>query len=56
MTNVTVYQLTTGIRNRAAAATEQRLYIADISSFHCFCDKAFYISNFKDFNTGAPAC
>lgn len=24
--------------------------------FHCFCNKAYYISNFKDFNTIAPAC
>lgn len=26
------------------------------SHFHCFCHKAYYISNFKDFNTQAPAC
>ncbi len=24
--------------------------------FHCFCNKAYYVSNFKDFNTLAPAC
>jgi hypothetical protein len=29
---------------------------SDISTFHCFCYKAFYVSNFKDFNTSAPAC
>lgn len=24
--------------------------------FHCFCYKLYYFSNFKDFNTVAPAC
>ncbi len=24
--------------------------------FHCFCYKLYYLSNFKDFNTIAPAC
>jgi hypothetical protein len=32
------------------------VYAAGIPSFRCFCNKVFYVSTFKDFNTVAPAC
>ena len=37
-------------------ACEVVICASPATHFHCFCHKAFYISNFKDFNTIAPAC
>jgi len=45
------YDAGSGARTAAVA-----LRTIAASHFHCFCHKAFYISNFKDFNTSAPAC
>jgi len=49
----TYYCMKAGARSAPAMT---RVNTARIPSFHCFCYKVFYYSNFKDFNTIAPAC
>jgi hypothetical protein len=44
------------LRREATLAAGRFTLINNCSEFHCFCSRAFYVSNFKDFNTQAPAC
>jgi hypothetical protein len=63
-TNLDLYPVVPILRNisfklqhtRSLVLRDDASLSADIPVFHCFCHEAFYISNFKDFNTQAPAC
>ncbi len=54
----------TGLHNNKAAHHADIFFMSGMLhvmtcpayAFHCFCYKLYYVSNFKDFNTIAPAC